>query len=103
MHNQSSLKAAIEESVESRIEQLKQEFEKKLKRGLDERALLLDELFRQAIDQRTVEWEAKLNGLREQLTRELDVNAPEKVFNFNLPNVRTFFSETTKRFRCVSN
>ena len=84
------------------IEELRKEFDLKLKRGLDERALLLDELFKQELDKTVAEMDKKLGNLRRQLTRELSVNEPEKVFIFNLPNVRTFFNETTKRFRFVS-
>ena len=93
--------AAAEEGSQTSIEELRKEFELKLKKGLDERALLLDELFKQELDKRIAEMDDKLTSLQKWLTRDLNVNSAEKVFHFNLPNVRAFFSDTTKRFRFV--
>lgn len=105
-------------------------FDRKLKKELDERALLLDELFKQELDKSIAEVDAKLNGLKlsntqmtkemhelklsntqmakelnllrtaqKKMAKDLNVNSPEKVFKFNLQNVRAFFNDTTKRFR----
>lgn len=44
----------------------------------------------------------ELNLLRitqKKMANDLNVNSREKVFNFNLQNVSTFFNNTTKQFR----
>lgn len=40
-----------------------------------------------------------LRNTQKKMANDLNVNSREKVFNFNLQNVSTFFNNTTKQFR----